>query len=302
MKDNILEAIGDTPLVKLNLNTPALVCAKLEFLNPGGSIKDRAALYMIEQAEQSGRLKPGGTIIEATSGNQGIAVAMIGKAKGYKVIIATSAKISDEKRKTIKAYGADVKVFPCVDNMMSPDSYHGRALELAKQTPGSCMLNQYMDPVNSEAYYQGLAPELWQQTGGKLTHFFAAAGTGGTISGVGKFLKEKNPAIKVIAVDAENSYYSTGGKPKPYKIEGMGLDFDTPVLWEQYVDEIIPVADEDVLRAAKELPSKHAILGGMTCGAVMCALDKYINTFKTGDYAVLMFPDSGRAYLSKIDY
>jgi len=303
MHKNLLTAIGGTPLVQVPFDSKAKIYAKLEYLNPGGSIKDRAALFMIEQAEKDGRLKPGGVIIEASSGNQGIAIAMIGKVKGYKVIITTSEKISQEKLKTLRAFGAEVRVFPGVPNMMTPESYHGKAVALAKSTPGAFMPNQYMNPENAEAHYYGLGPEIWKQTGGQITHFFAAAGTGGTVSGAGKYLKEKNRAIKVIAFDAANSWYSTNGQPKPYKVEGMGLDFDTPVLYKQYIDEIIPVGDEESFEMVKTVSVNTGICGGLSSGAVAYGVSKYAKKhMKEGDVGVMIFGDSGRAYLSKVDF
>ncbi|KKQ01848.1 MAG: Cysteine synthase [Parcubacteria group bacterium GW2011_GWA2_36_24] len=193
LAQNLLDAVGNTPLVKVPFKTEAKIFAKLEYLNPGGSIKDRSALFMIEEAEKNGLLKPGGTIIEASSGNQGVACAMIGAIKGYKVIITVSAKISKEKIKTIRAYGAKVIVCPVANSILDPRSYHNQAIEISKKTPNSFMPNQYFNLSNPKTHYSTLGPEVWQQTGGKITYFFAATGTGGTISGAGKFLKEKNP-------------------------------------------------------------------------------------------------------------
>src|SRR3989339_1755765 len=230
MYNNLLQAIGNTPLVKVDLQTPCSLYAKLEYLNPGGSVKDRSSLYMIEDAEQRGILQPGGTIIDASSGNQGIATAMIGAIKGYKVIIAVSEKVSKEKLETLKAYGAQVVMCPATSFLQDPNSYHSQAMRIHKETPNSFMPDQYFNLANAMAHYKSLGPEIWKQTEGRITHFIAAAGTGGTISGAGRFLKEQNPDIKIIAVDSDVSYRSTKGHPQPYAIEGMGVDFDSPVL------------------------------------------------------------------------
>lgn len=296
---NLLQVIGNTPLVKLNLDVQASIYAKLEYLNPGGSIKDRTALYMIDQAERKGLLKPGGTIIEASSGNQGIATAMIGAIKGYNVIITITNKASEEKIKAIKAYGAKVISYPSTQFLDDPESYHSHALKIHKKISNSFMINQYYNMSNSLAHYNLLAKEIWNQTEGKITHFFAGAGSCGTISGIGKYLKEKNPDIKIIAVDSINSYHATKGNPKPYKIDGLGIDFDSPLLDYSVIDEFIEVADEDVFDYLKILSKKHGFLVGPTSGAVAYSVKKYSYKFKSNDFVVMIFGDSGRAYLSK---
>lgn len=301
--ENVCEAIGNTPLVRLKIATPAAVYAKLEYMNPGGSIKDRSALFMIEKAEQEGRLKPGGTVIDASSGNHGIAIAMIGAAKGYRVIITTTKKCSREKLQTLKAFGAEVVICDYVDDMSDPKSYHSTAVRLSNETPGAVFLNQYMNPDNSLAHYSCTGPEIWRQTDGKITHFFAAAGTSGTVSGTGKYLKERNPGIKVIAFDTKNSYYSTKGHPKPYKIEGMGIDFDTPVLMEQYIDEIIGIEDDPAFAAIGPTAAETGIFGGLSAGAVFYGVEVYAKQhMKAGDLGVAVLGDSGRAYLSKLEF
>jgi len=209
---SLLDAIGNTPLVAVNFDSPATIYAKLEYLNPGGSLKDRSAFFMIEQAEKQGLLQPGGIIIDASSGNQGISTAMIGAIKGYKVIITVSEKISKEKMDAIKSYGAEIIVCPAVDFIEDPKHYHSQAVALHKSTPNSYMPNQYFSTMNSQAHYHLLGPEIWQQTQGTITHFIAGAGTCGTISGVGRYLKEQNPAVRVIALDAATSYRATGGE------------------------------------------------------------------------------------------
>lgn len=226
----MLHAVGNTPLIQVPFKTPASIYAKLEYFNPSGSVKNRSALHMIEVAEQEGLLKPGGTIIDASSGNHGSAVAMIGRIKGYKVIITVSEKISQEKLQTIQAYGAQTIVCPATTVIEDPKSYHSQAVALHKKTPNSFMPNQYFNIVNAHGHYKSLGPEIWKQTEGKVTHYFAGAGTGGTVCGAGKYLKEKNPNIKVFAIDAANSMYSTGGHPKPYKVEGIGLDFESEIV------------------------------------------------------------------------
>ena len=300
--ENLLDAIGNTPLVKVPFDTSATIYAKLEYLNPGGSVKDRSALFMIEEAERNGTLKPGGTIIEASSGNQGAATAMIGVIKGYKVIITVSEKISQEKFQTIKAYGAHVIMCPSTSFIEDPRSYHSQAVEILKNTPNAIMLNQYFNILNAQAHYLSLAPEVWHQTQGKVTHYFAAAGTGGTISGVGKYLKEQSSAIKVLAVDSDTSWRSTQGNPKPYKVEGMGIDFETPVLNKAVIDEYLPVSDDTALEMLKTMATKYGLLVGPSSGAVAYAAQEYAKNLKEGDIGVMIFGDSGRAYLTKNFY
>ncbi len=303
MYNSVVEAIGNTPLVRFNAAIKGILCAKLEYLNPGGSMKDRSALFMIEQAEQSGALQPGGTIIDASSGNQGIATAMIGAAKGYRVIICVSEKISKEKYQTLLAYGAQVHVCPSTDFLEDPQSYHSRAVQLHKETPNSFMPNQYFNVANAQAHYTLLGPEIWQQTNGMITHYFAAAGTGGTISGAGRYLKEQNPAIKVIAMDSVHSYKATNGSPKPYNIDGMGMDFNSPVFDNTVVDEVLLIKDNDALPLLKTLAHEHGFLVGPSSAAVAWGAQHYAAThFTAHDCGVMIFGDSGRAYLSKHDY
>jgi len=297
--NHILNALGKTPLVKVPLNAPCTIYAKLEYLSPGGSVKDRSASYMIEQAEKKGLLKPGGTIIDASSGNQGIAIAMIGAAKGYKVIITVSEKSSQEKVATIQAYGAHVVTCPATETIDDPRSYHSQAVALHKETPNSFMPNQYFNVANQEAHYSSLGPEIWQQTDGAITHFFAGAGTGGTVSGAGRYLKEQNPAIQVLAVDSHHSYRATNGHPKPYKIEGIGIDFISPVLDSTVIDDIIEVTDEQAHGMLPTLAHKHGILAGSSSGAVAYAAQEYARTLPADAIAVMIFGDSGRAYLTK---
>jgi cystathionine beta-synthase len=302
MLKNILYGIGNTPLVQVAFDSPASIYAKLEYLNPGGSIKDRSALYMIEQAEKEGKLKPGGVIVEASSGNQGTALAMIGAVKGYRVIITASEKVSEEKLKTMKAYGAEVVVCPITDSIRDPDSYHSKAADILRVTPGAFMPDQYYNLKNPEAYYRSLGPEIWEQTNGKVTCFFAAAGTGGHVSGVGRYLKEQNPNIKIIAVDVATSFHATKGSPKPYKMEGIGVDFEAPCLDENVIDEFYSVTDEQGLGMLKVMSRQYGLLVGTSSGAVAYAVNECSKKLKVDDLAVMIFGDSGRAYLSRNYY
>lgn len=296
---SVLAAIGNTPLVALDFASQGTTYAKLEYLNPGGSLKDRSALFMIEQAERSGLLKPGGTIIDASSGNQGIATAMIGAIKGYKVVITVSEKISKEKMDAIRSYGAQILICPAIEKIEDPQHYHSQAVALHKNTPNSYMPNQYFSTLNAQAHYKSLGPEIWQQTNGTITHFIAGAGTCGTVSGAGRYLKEQNPSVKVIALDAETSYRATGGNPKPYKVEGIGIDWDTPMLDLNVIDEVLPVSDANAFAMLKTLAHKYGILAGPSTGAVAWAGSQYAKQLKPTDVVVMIFGDSGRAYLSK---
>ena len=295
----ILDIIGNTPLLELPLAQPATVYAKLEYLNPGGSIKDRSARYMVEEAEKKGLLKPGGTLVDASSGNHGIAIAMIGAAKGYKVIIAVSEKTSNEKVQTLRAYGADVIICPATEFIEDAQSYHSVACKIHAETPNSFMPNQYFNIINAHCHYFSLGPEIWEQTQGAITYFFAGAGTGGTVSGVGAYLKERNPNVKIIAVDSVNSYRATNGHPKPYKIEGLGIDFVSPVLNLDIIDDIVTVTDDDAFAMIKHLSHAYGLLAGLTSGAVAHAVSTYKQFFKPDDVVVMICGDSGRAYLSK---
>lgn len=303
INDGLLSAIGNTPLIRIPFDCPGSIYAKLEYLNPGGSVKDRSALFMIEEAERTGTLKPGGTIIEASSGNQGAATALIGAIKGYKVIITVSEKISQEKFQTIKAYGAQVIMCPATSFIEDPQSYHSQAVAILHKTPNAIMLNQYFNIQNAQAHYRSLAPEVWNQSNGLVTHYFAAAGTGGTVSGVGKYLKEKNPSITVCAIDSDVSWRSTKGNPKPYKVEGMGIDFETPVLNKAIIDEYLPVSDDQALGMLKIMASRYGLLIGPSSGAVAYAAYDYAKKhFRDTDRGVIIFGDSGRAYLTKNFY
>lgn len=295
---SLLGVIGNTPLVKLNIKSPATILAKLEYLNPGGSVKDRSALFMVEQAEKEGTLKPGGTLIDASSGNHGIALAMIGAAKGYKVIIVVSEKISTEKKQTLQAYGAEVVICKPTEFIDDPASYHNIAKKLASEIPNSFMPNQYYNVVNRQAHYTLLGPELWKQTNGTITHFFAGAGTGGTVSGVGGYLKKHNPQVKVYGIDSVNSLRATGGHPKPYAIEGIGIDFHSDVIDYNVIDKILPISDKDAINCLKNL-AHQGLLVGPSSGAITAAMLQQKDQFTKDDVIVVVFSDSGRAYLSK---
>ncbi len=290
---NVLDKIGNTPLVWLPIQSDALILAKLEYLNPGGSIKDRPALFMIEDAEKRGLLKPGSTIIEASSGNQGIALAMIGAFKGYNVIITVPDKTSDEKVATLRSYGAEVVMCPSCKDPQDPRGFHMKAAELNKQIEHSFMPNQYYNKQNPRAHYSTTGPEIWEQTQGAVTHFIAAKGSCGTISGTGTFLKEKNPAIKVIAVD------ELPAEDLRYKIEGIGIGIDDN-LDDGVVDETILVAGKNAYKQVNRFAAQYGMLPGLSSGAVIHATLDLLDKFKPGDVVVTIFADSGRAYLHKL--
>jgi cystathionine beta-synthase len=296
---NYLDVIGHTPLVKLDFEVKPTILAKLEFSNPGGSIKDRSALFMIEEAERNGRLKAGGTIIEASSGNQGIALAMIGTLKGYQVIITVPNRTSMEKIATLQAYGAKVFVCPDTDDLTDPNGYHEKARSLVKQIPGSYMPNQYYNTENPRAHYLTTGPEIWEQTNGKVTHCFLGMGSCGTISGIGKCLKEKNKNIKIIGIDTMTSKLSMPDSPKAYKSEGIGVDVITDTLNRDVIDKIIPISDENAFAMTRTL-AKKGYLVGISSGAVMHVTLEYAKNLSEKDVVVVIFADSGRAYLSKV--
>jgi cystathionine beta-synthase len=297
-KDPLLSQIGNTPLVQLDLPTEATVYAKLEFLNPGGSIKDRAALYMVQDAEERGLLKPGGTIVEGSSGNQGIALAMIGAVKGYRVIIVVPKHTSSEKKAALRAYGAELHVAPDASSHDDPDSYSKRAQRLAEEIPGAFMPNQYYNIKNAEAHYRSTGPEIWEQTDGTITHFFCGMGSCGTISGTSKFLKEQNTNIHITGADSAHSLLSAK-TPRAYAVEGIGVDVISDVLQRQLVDTIVPIYDEQAFQTARDYARKGYLVGPSS-GAVLHALTTQLHLLKRGDTAVCILADSGRAYLSKL--
>lgn len=311
--DNILGLIGNTPMVRLNQVTkdiPATVYAKLESYNPGHSTKDRIAIHIIEAAEKKGILKPGATIVETTSGNTGFSIAMVSIIKGYKCILALSDKTKPEKIAYLKALGATVYVCPASVPADDPRSYYEVAKRVASETPNSIYINQYFNELNIEAHYQNTGPEIWEQTEGKITHIFACCGTGGTLSGSAKFLKEQNPGIKVIGVDADGSilktYHETGEIDKDeihsYQIEGLGKNLIPGALLFDQVDEFVRVNDENSAYATRDIALKEGIMGGYTTGAVVQALKQYAETheFSKDDLVVLIFPDHGSRYITKV--
>lgn len=295
----ILQMIGNTPLMKLEFGTKPTLLAKMEMLNPGGSIKDRCALYMVEAAERAGLLKPGGTIVEASSGNQGIALAMIGKVKGYRVIITVPDRTAPEKVASLRAYGAEVYVCPNTDTHEDPRNYHTLATRLSQTIPGAYMPNQYYNKANPRAHYETTGPEIWKQTEGTITHFITGAGSVGTISGTGRYLKEQNPNVKVIGVDAATSFYSSK-EPKAYKVEGLGIDVISDTFDQAVVDQVIPITDEDAFAMTKRLAMEHGLLVGISSGAVMHVALEYAKNLKETDVVVVIFADSGKNYLSKV--
>ena len=297
MPHSILSAIGKTPLVRVALDVPAKVYGKMEYTNPGGSIKDRPALFMLEKAEADGQIKPGDTIVLPSSGNMGIALALIGNIKNYKVVITLPHKTSPQKIKTLKALGAEVVVCPTVTDQEASEGYVGQARLIAAERYGF-LIDQFHNLLNQEAHYQGLGPEIWGDTNGKITHFVAAAGTGGTVSGVGRFLKEQSSSIKIIAADPENSFYSTQGNPKPYKVEAFGLDSITPVFDQSVVDQVTALNDDEVIEMTRELCTKHGHLVGYSSGAAALAVTKLNLT--PNDVVVFPLCDSGKSYLDKL--
>lgn len=297
--DGVQGCIGHTPLVRLGWPVRARVWAKMEMLNPGGSIKDRAALYMINHAERHGLLKPGGTIVEASSGNQGIALAMIGAMRGYRVIITVPDRTAAEKTAMLRAYGAEVYVCPNTASHDDPAGYHAMAERLAHDIPGAFMPDQYRNPLNAEAHEKTTGPEIWEQTGGRVTHVFVAAGTCGTLTGVGRFLKRQNPAVQIVGVDAENSLYSTRGCPRPYAVEGLGIDVGD-ILDKDVVDRIVPISDEDAFAATRQVAREQGLLVGISSGAVIHVARKAVENWPESAEVVLVLADSGRSYMGKI--
>ena len=303
----ILSAIGQTPLVRLNkLVGPndATVYAKCEFLNPGGSIKDRMALHIIEKGEREGKLKPGGVIVENTSGNTGMGVALAAAVKGYRCIFTMPDKMSAEKINRLKALGAQVVVTPTNVPADSPQSYYETAKRIARETPGSFYLNQYHNPDNGEAHYLSTAPELWEQLEGRLDAFITGLGTGGTMTGVGKFLKEKNPAIRNVGVDPVGSvyqgYFQTGKLPEPhvYKVEGIGEDMLCKALDFSVIDEIRQVDDQQSFNAARRLAREEGLFGGGSSGAAVHIAVEIARELGKGKVVVVVLTDTGNNYIT----
>ena len=305
IKDSLLDAVGNTPLVRLSRIgaglTPQLV-AKVEYLNPGGSIKDRVAIAMIEAAERDGRLQPGGTIVEPTSGNTGTGLAIAARLKGYRVIAVMPDKMSKEKIDLLRAYGAEVVVAPTAVPPDSPESYYRVADRLTEEIPGAFQPNQYFNPANPAAHYASTGPELWRQSGGGITHLVAGVGTGGTITGTGRYLKERNPAIEVIGADPVGSIYSGGEEAvKPYLVEGVGEDFWPATFDPGIVDRYVTVSDKESFLATRRLAQLEGILAGGSCGtALHAALQVAAGIDAPEAMVAVILPDGGRSYLSKI--
>jgi cystathionine beta-synthase len=303
IKDSILDAIGNTPLVRLSrLGTglrPQLV-AKIEALNPGGSIKDRAALALIEAAERDGKLKPGGTIVEPTSGNTGTGLAIAASLRGYRVIAVMPDKMSKEKIDLLRAYGAEVVVAPTEVPPESPESYYRVADRLTQEIPGAFQPNQYKNQANPEAHYRTTGPELWRQSGGKITHLVVGVGTGGTVTGVGRYLREQKPDIEIIGADPVGSIFSSG-EVKPYLVEGVGEDFWPETFDPSVVDRYITVADRDSFLMTRRLAATEGILAGGSCGLALHAAVEVAREVDDADAMIaVILPDGGRSYLSKV--
>lgn len=309
--NNILETIGNTPLVKINKITrdiPATVLAKVETTNPGNSIKDRMALKMIEDAEKDGRLKPGGTIIEGTSGNTGMGLAIAAVIKGYKCIFTTTDKQSKEKVDALRAFGAEVIVCPTNVEPEDPSSYYSVSSRLIAEVPNSWKPNQYDNLSNSQAHYEQTGPEIWEQTGGKITHLVVGVGTGGTICGTGKYLKEKNPNIQILGIDTYGSvfkkYKETGIFDKneiyPYITEGIGEDFLPQNVDFNIIDHFEKVTDKDAAVMTRRIPREEGIFAGNSAGSAMAGLMQMKDRFKEDDVVVVIFHDHGTRYLGKM--
>lgn len=309
-EENILGALGDTPLVKLHKVVKGYkghYFAKVESFNPGGSVKDRIGLEIVEEAEREGRLRPGGTIVEATSGNTGLGLAIVAAIKGYKCIFTLPDKMSIEKIRLLRAFGAEVIVTPTAVPHDSPESYSEVAKRIVRETPNSILANQYFNPKNPEAHYKTTGPEIWQQTGGQIDYFVCGVGTGGTITGAGKFLKEQNPAVKVIGVDPKGSilreYFYTktySDVLKTYKIEGIGQDWIPGTLNFDYIDEMVEVTDKESFLMARRLTREEGIFVGGSSGSAVVGALKIADQFKENDVIVILLPDTGERYLSKV--
>ncbi|MCQ4080499.1 cystathionine beta-synthase [Streptomyces sp. RB6PN25] len=301
--DSMISLVGNTPLVRLNSVTAgiqATVLAKVEYFNPGGSVKDRIALRMIEAAEQSGELKPGGTIVEPTSGNTGVGLAIVAQQKGYRCIFVCPDKVSTDKINVLRAYGAEVVVCPTAVDPEHPDSYYNVSDRLVRETPGAWKPDQYSNPNNPRSHYESTGPELWKQTDARITHFVAGIGTGGTISGTGRYLKDVSEGrVRIIGADPEGSVYS-GGSGRPYLVEGVGEDF-WPTAYDRTVtDEIIAVSDKDSFQMTRRLAKEEGLLVGGSCGMAVVAALRVAERLGPDDVVVVLLPDSGRGYLSKI--
>ena len=302
IRESILEAIGRTPLVRLNRigrGSKAEFIAKVEYMNPGGSVKDRIAVRMIDAAERDGLLKPGGVIVEATAGNTGVGLALVAAIRGYRCIFVMPDKMSEDKISLLRAYGAEVVVTPTAVPPDSPESYNGVADRLAREIPGAFRPNQFANPHNPAAHYDTTGPEIWEGTGGHVDVFVAGMGTGGTISGCARFLKEKNPRLVVVGADPKGSILS-GDAPQSYKVEGIGEDFIPKTFDRQMVDEMVRVSDRESFNMARKLAREEGLLVGGSSGTAMAAALKYAQRLTERKSIVVLLPDTGRNYLTKI--
>ncbi|HEY2167891.1 MAG TPA: cystathionine beta-synthase [Jatrophihabitantaceae bacterium] len=301
--ESLVDLIGNTPLVRLRSvsdGIDATVLAKVEYFNPGGSVKDRIAVRMIEAAEASGELKAGGVIVEPTSGNTGIGLAIVAQQRGYHCIFVCPDKVSGDKINTLRAYGAEVVVCPTAVAPEDPRSYYSVSDRLARETPGGWKPDQYANPNNPQSHYETTGPELWQQTDGRITHFVAGVGTGGTISGTGRYLKERSDgAVRIIGADPEGSVYS-GGTGRPYLVEGVGEDFWPKTYDRDICDEIVAVSDADSFHMTRRLAREEGLLVGGSCGMAVVAALRVAERLGSDDIVVVLLPDGGRGYLSKI--
>jgi cystathionine beta-synthase len=300
--ETVLDLVGNTPLVKLNKVTDgikATVLAKIEYVNPGGSSKDRIASRIIDAAEREGKLKPGGTIVEPTSGNTGIGLALVAQQRGYRCVFVLPDKVGEDKRNVLLAYGAEIVVTPTSVAPDSPDSYYSVSDRLVKEIPGAFKPDQYSNPQGPLSHYETTGPEIWRDTDGKVTHFVAGVGTGGTISGVGKYLKEQNPDIKVIGADPEGSVYS-GGTGRPYLVEGVGEDFWPTAYDPSVVDEIIASSDAESFEVTRRLAREEGLLVGGSSGLAVSAALKAAKDLPADAVVVVLLPDGGRGYLGKV--
>ncbi|GAB3284160.1 cystathionine beta-synthase [Parasphingorhabdus pacifica] len=300
--EHVADLVGNTPLVRLNTlakgATPVL--AKVEYFNPGGSVKDRIALRMVEAAEAAGDLRPGGTIIEPTSGNTGVGLAMVAQRKGYRCVFVCPDKVSEDKRNVLEAYGAEVVVCPTAVSPEHPDSYYSVSDRLVGEIDGAWKPNQYANESNPESHYHSTGPEIWRQTEGKITHFVAGIGTGGTISGTGRYLKEVSDGkVRIVGADPEGSVYS-GGRGRPYLVEGVGEDFWPETYDRDICDEIVAVSDADSFVMTRELARQESLLVGGSCGMAVAAALRVAEHADPDDVIVVLLPDGGRGYLTKV--
>src|SRR5579863_7800243 len=300
--DSALDVVGRTPLVRLRRIMDGARCtvlAKIEYVNPGGSVKDRPSLAMVRDAEERGLLRPGGTIVEATSGNTGSALAMVAAIKGYRCILVMPDKVSDEKVSLLKAYGAEVVITPTSAPASSPESYYGVSAKLAAEIPGAFQPNQFANQVNPKSHEESTGPEIWEQTSGKITHYVGGVGTGGTISGIAHFLKKMNPKIVVVGADPEGSIYS-GDTAKSYKVEGIGEDFLPATVDLKAIDRMERVSDKDSFLMARRICREEGLLVGGSSGTAAVAAQRVVHELPADAVMVVLLPDSGRGYMSKV--